>query len=275
MPFFDTHAHLNDAQFDVDRDELLRSCLERGVVRIIEIADSPADWEKAVALSRARPFIRCALGLHPYYAAEWNERLETELLRRSRLPEVVAVGEIGLDYVKSGVSPETQRASFLRMLELSWDCRLPAVLHCRGAFADMMPLLRDFYAGKAPAGRFHGVLHCFAGDTQDALEAKRLGFALGVDGPITYPKNGPLREAIAAAGLDSVVLETDSPYLPPQSCRGHRNDPRALPEIASRVASVFGISPEEVERASWDNALALYRLDGSGHKLTLPTEKRS
>jgi TatD DNase family protein len=153
------------------------------------------------------------------------------------------------------------------MLASAWECRLPVVLHCRGAYADMLPLLEEFYAGKEPAGRFHGVLHCFSGDTADAVRSAGLKLALGVDGPVTYPKNGPLREALTAAGLGRLVLETDSPYLPPQSSRGKRNDPRALPEIAAAVASMFKTDAEAVARATTRNGLDLYRLDESGNKL--------
>lgn len=266
--FFDTHAHLNDARFDPDREEVLRRCRSAGVERIIEIADSPADWDKALALSRARPeMIRCSLGLHPYYADQWNPELAEKLSRKAPLGEVVAVGEIGLDYAKCGIPRDIQRSSFIKMLELADQCGLPAVIHCREAYADMMPILRERF-GSRPKRRFHGVLHCFSGCAKDALEAARLGFALGADGPVTYPKNDALREALKAAGLEHLVLETDSPYLPPQSARGKRNDPGLLPEIAESVAGLFGVSLAQAAERLRQNSSELFRLEDA------PTPRR-
>ena len=257
---FDTHTHLNDPKFDADREDVLRRCEAAGVARIVEIADSPADWDKAIALSRARPkLVRCSLGLHPYHADQWEDALEDRLAQRAKLNEVVAVGEIGLDYAKCEIPKDVQRASLEKMLDLADRCELPVVLHCREAYADMMPLLKARYAGR-PKKRFHGVLHCFSGSKEDALLAVELGFALGVDGPVTYPKNDPLREALKAAGLGNIVLETDSPYLPPQSSRGKRNDPSLLPEIAERVAQLFGVSVAQARERTAANGLELFRL---------------
>lgn len=266
--YFDTHTHLNDAQFDLDRAELLASLAHAQVGQLVEIADSAAEWEKAVALSRARPWIRCALGLHPYHADEWKPELAEALAKKAALPEVVAAGEIGLDYVKAPASAASQKRALDGMLCAAWDARLPVVLHCRGAYGDLLPVLAAFYKGKTPAGRFHGVVHCFSGAPEDAKAAAGLGFALGVDGPITYPKNDGLRQALKGAGLDVLVLETDSPYLPPQSRRGKRNDPRGIPEIAEQVAWVFETSPDEVARLTTRNARDLFRIDEHGLKRT-------
>jgi TatD DNase family protein len=259
----DTHAHLNDAQFTDDRAEVLARAKEAGIDQVIEIADEPKDWDAALALARARPeMVRCTLGLHPYYAEQWRPELAAELKQRARLPEVVAAGEIGLDYFKKCTVPhETQRIAFRNMLTAAADAELPVVIHCRDAYADLLPILQDFYKGKTPIGRFHGVIHCFSGLKEQALEGVRLGFALGVDGPVTYPKNDGLREALFAAGLENLVLETDSPYLPPQTNRGKRNEPRAVVEIADRLADVFSRKREEVAALTSVNARDLYRLN--------------
>lgn len=264
--YFDTHTHLNDAQFDQDRGEVLAACTAADVKLVCEIADAPEDWEKAVALSRARPWVRCSLGLHPYYADQWRPELGESLMRKAGLPEVVAAGEIGLDYVKAPAGATVQKAALEGMLAAAWEARLPVVLHCRGAYQDLLPILEAFYKGRAPAGRFHGVVHCFSGLQEDAVRAAGLGFALGVDGPVTYPKNDALRQALKAAGLDVLVLETDSPYLPPQSSRGKRNDPSALPEIAESLAKVFETTAQDVARRTTRNALDLYRIDEAGRK---------
>lgn len=255
--YFDTHAHLGDARFDPDRAEVLARGLARGVTRIVEVADAPADWERSIGLCRANPdLLRCALGLHPYHAPEWSPELEGRL---ARSPEVVAVGEVGLDYAKCAVPRAIQEEALLKMLALAGRLRLPVVLHCRDAYADLLHLLAGFYGGRPPEGRYRGVLHCFSGNAEEALAAVRLGFALGADGPVTYPKNDALRAALQGAGLDALVLETDSPYLPPQSRRGERNEPGLLPEIAAKVAVLFDVPVSEAARRTSANARDLFR----------------
>lgn len=257
----DTHAHLGDARFAEDRDEVLARARGAGVGLVVEIADSPEEWDRAIALARARPDqVRCALGLHPYYADQLSERLAEELKKKAKLPEVLACGEIGLDYAKCGIAREIQRNSFLYMLDAAAAAELPVVIHCREAYGDLLPLLKDYYAGKRTAGRPRGVLHCFSGSEKEALQAVELGFFLGVDGPVTYPKNDPLRTALKSAGLENLVLETDSPWLPPQGLRGKRNEPASVAEIARRLAELFSREREEVAALTTASARDLYRL---------------
>ncbi len=257
----DTHAHLSDARFDQDRDAVLSRAAAAGVELIVEIADSPDEWDRSIALARARPKqIRCALGLHPYYADKWDPRLAEEFKKKAKLPEVLACGEIGLDYAKCESPREAQKRSLLNMLDAAAAAGLPVVIHCRDAYGDLMPLLRDYYAGKKAVGRSRGVLHCFSGSEEEALQAVGLGFFLGVDGPVTYPKNDPLRGALKSAGLENLVLETDSPWLPPQSIRGKRNEPASIAEIARGLAVLFSKETEEVAALTTASARDLYRL---------------
>lgn len=261
MELIDTHVHLSDAQFDGDRAEVLKRAEEKGVRRVIEIADAPSEWEAAVALSRARPAqVRCALGLHPYYADQFSPAFLESLRARCRVPEVVAVGEVGLDYVKTELPRELQRKTLETILAACKDWDKPVVVHCRGAYEDLRAVLKNIYQGPSQTNRFWGVVHCFSGNADDALFCRDLGFALGVDGPVTYPKNEGLREAFKQAGVSSLVLETDSPYLPPQSSRGKRNEPTAIPEIAGKLAEALSLGLEEVARVTTENAKALFRL---------------
>jgi len=261
MELIDTHAHLGDPQFARDRQEVLARAARSGVTRVIEIADSPAEWDAAVAFARANPQqVRCALGLHPYHASEFSEELLARLKARAQDAEVVAIGEVGLDYAKSDIPGAVQRAVLERMLSACRQWDMPAVIHCREAYEDLEAILRNLYKAPPRDHRFWGVVHCFSGDAQDAVLCASLGFALGVDGPVTYPKNGGLREAFRAAGASSLVLETDSPYLPPQSSRGKRNEPAAIREIAGKIAEVLGLPFEEASRATTENARALFKL---------------
>lgn len=256
----DTHAHLGDPQFDADREAVFARAAAAGVTRVVEIADSPDEWERAVAIARARPeTTRCTLGLHPYYADRFDDGFIARL--RAALdaaPEAVGVGEIGLDYAKAQVPREAQKKAFVPLLSACRDWGMPVVIHCRDAYEDLVPILAGVFGGRAPRGRFWGVVHCFSGTPQQALDCAGLGFALGADGPVTYKKNDALREAFRLAGMASVVLETDSPYLPPQSSRGKRNEPAAVAEIAARLAQLWDVPLERVAAATTANAAALY-----------------
>jgi TatD DNase family protein len=254
----DTHAHLCDAQFDVDREETLRRAFEARVVRVVEIADGVNEWDRALTLARSQPGrVYCAWGFHPHYAQDWKDSYTPLFLEKANSPLIVAIGEIGLDYVKSTAAPHIQQRTFRKLVELASIKGLPLILHCREAHDDLFPILEKYW--RRPAGRFGGVLHCFSGGLAEAKRAADLGLALGVDGPITYPKNEALREAVKSAGLDRIVLETDSPYLPPQSLRGKRNEPANLQEVLRKLADMFEVSPEEAAKRTSKNAADLFR----------------
>ena len=259
--FVDTHVHLGDAQFDADREDAIARALESNVGRLVEIADNPDEWDKAIAIAKSHPnIIRCSLGLHPYYADRYDmnfvPRLKAAL---AAAPEAVAIGEIGLDYAKTEIPHDIQRRAFSELLSAGRDWNVPLVIHCRDAYHDLVPMLKDSFPRRPDGRRFWGVVHCFSGTPAEASACAALGFALGADGPVTYKKNDALREAFRAAGPDVAVLETDCPYLPPQSSRGKRNEPRSIPEIAAKLAEVWALPIEDVARRTTANASALYR----------------
>jgi TatD DNase family protein len=261
MTLIDTHAHLNDAQFDADRPAVLERAAKSGVLRVIEIADHPSQWEPALDLARRQPErVLCAWGFHPHYAHEWKDTYVDLFREKATSPLIVALGEIGLDYVKSEAPAHIQQRTFRKLIELATSSNKPVVLHCREAHADLFPILEKYWKPRLQGRRFGGVLHCFSGGREEALRAVDLKLALGVDGPVTYPKNDGLRDAILAAGLDNLVLETDSPYLPPQSSRGKRNEPGAIREIAAKLADLFKVPFEDVARRTSRNAQDLFGL---------------
>ncbi|MCX5796762.1 MAG: TatD family hydrolase [Elusimicrobia bacterium] len=259
-PWFDTHVHLGGPDFDADREAVLARAAAAGVGRLVEIGDAPEDWPRVLALARAWPgVLRCALGLHPYYAERCTDAFLADLERQARLPEVVAVGEIGLDYARGPVAPEIQKAALRRLLAACRDWGKPAVIHCRGAYEDLRLIVKEVFPSPPQGRRFWGVVHCFSGTPEDAESLAAGGWALGADGPATYPKNAALREAFRRAGPEVTVLETDSPYLPPQSRRGKRNEPDAVPEIAAALAQVWALPAADVARATTANAEELFR----------------
>ena len=259
MDFIDTHTHLAGESFDADREEVLSRAAEAGVVKIVEIGASLEDWPKVLALSRARPqLVRCSLGLHPYEADLCTPEVLERWGRQAAFPETVAVGEIGLDYTRNPLPPQIQKEALRRILEACRPWGKPVIIHCREAYADLREILAAAFAGPRPA-RPWGVIHCFSGGVEDAQFLVRAGFMLGADGPVTYPKNTVLREAFRAAGPENTVLETDSPYLPPQSRRGQRNEPKAVVEIAEMLAKVWGIALDEAARITTRNAGKLFQ----------------
>ena len=192
--WFETHAHLSDSKFDLDRDQVIEKALTAGISSIVEIADGPAEWPKAQKLSEKYPDqIWWAAGLHPYYADQSTPALWQNLKILTQHPQFVAIGEIGLDYAKCPILPSDQLKAFRCGIDLALEVDKPIIVHCREAYDDLMPLMRECFGGK---GMSPGVIHCFSGNREQAEELTQMGFFLGVDGPLTYPSAKSLREAV-------------------------------------------------------------------------------
>lgn len=266
---FDTHAHLADAQFDVDRSAALGRAWEVGLSWMVEIGEEEAQWPKAQALAEAHwGKIYWTAGLHPYYAQTVDDALVERLCAAAQHPSCVGVGEIGLDYHRPDSSSGVQKAALEKLLTAAQTLKKPVVLHCRevdkvsqAAQMDLLSLLEKFYGGprdrQAPCP---GVAHCFQGDASVAWKLIEWGFMIGVDAPITYPNASSLRALITHIPLEHLVLETDSPYLPPQPHRGQRNEPAYLPQVCRALAELKHISVEKIAAATTANARKLYRL---------------
>lgn len=264
----DSHCHLLDSAFDGDREAAVERARSAGLGLLVETACRRADWEAALLFAaRHRDIMRVCLGIHPEDCAEYSPAALAELADMLNNPLAVGLGEIGLDYAWDDVPRERQLEVFAGMLGLASGCGRPIVLHCRGArnpghphdaYADLFSCLRSGW--KPPAGRrLTGILHCFSGTAEDAESAASLGLLLGVNGSITYPKNSALRET-AARHRARVVFETDCPYLPPQSCRGRRNEPSRIPEICAAFSSHCGIPPGELAASAMANCAEVFSL---------------
>jgi TatD DNase family protein len=263
--FTDTHAHLNAKAFDPDRDAVLARALKSGVTKIVEIACAPDEWAAGEAFCAARPeLLRCAFGVHPEYIKDLVPGYLPELEKYLQKPCAAALGEIGLDYWWEPARREEQLALLAEQLPLCGKYDKPAVYHARNgkepgqnAYAELLEVLRNKWT-YSPAKKFRGVLHCFSGSWTDAKTALGMGLALGVNGTFTYKKNYDLRETIKKAGAEKIVLETDCPYLPPQSARGKRNDPAFIPEIAAMVATHLGLGNTGLADITTANAFELF-----------------
>lgn len=251
---FDTHAHYDDAKFDGDRESLLNSMGEAGIGTIVNVSSDINSWEKVIGLTETYPFIYGAIGVHPDEVGQLNEgelsRME-ELLRRDK---IVAVGEIGLDYYWDQESRQVQKYWFIRQLDLARRLGKPVIIHSREAAADTMEILKEEGQG------LPGVIHCYSYSAEMAKEYVKMGYYIGVGGVVTFQNARKLKETVLEIPLESIVLETDCPYLAPAPHRGKRNSSRYLTYVAGEIAELKEVSEEEVIRQTEANAKALYRL---------------
>jgi len=245
----DSHCHLQDPQFDADRDDALERARQAGVSAFVVVGtDLDSSW-RAVDLADSHSDLFAVVGVHPHNAGALNGRAMGALRRLADSPKVVAIGEIGLDYYRRRAPPEAQLAAFRQQLELARELRLPVVIHSRSADEETFDILAA-YGEQAlphwPKDRPLGMMHCFAGDLSLALRYTRMGFVISVPATVTYPKSDRLRAVAGGLPLRWLAVETDSPYLPPQSRRGKRNEPAFLVEAVRQIADLRGDAFETV-----------------------------
>ena len=252
---FDTHAHYDDESFDNDRDELLESMSAGGVGRIVNISAGMESAKASVLLAEKYDFIYASTGVHPEEIGKLTDS-DIETLREiSANEKVVAIGEIGLDYHYDEPSKELQKEWFVRQLELARDVKLPVIIHSRDAANDTLQIMQEHHAEE-----IGGVVHCFSYGWDMAKIYLDMGFYLGVGGVVTFKNGKKLKEVVEKMPLERIVLETDAPYLAPEPNRGTRNTSLNLHDVVDVVAEIKGVSAEEVERVTWDNACKMYRL---------------
>lgn len=252
MILIDTHAHIYLPEFDADRETLLTTANAQQVQQILMPAIDAQTHQLMLQVEEKYPVCIAMMGLHPCSVnAEYRTELQIIkdwLERRS----FIAVGEIGLDFYWDKTFTEQQYESFHQQIEWALQFQLPIVIHSRNATDEAIGVVKQYPTLK-------GVFHCFSGTVAQAEEIKALGFMLGIGGVVTF-KNAGLDKVIEQIGLDSVLLETDAPYLAPVPYRGKRNQCDYLPLVAERVAVLTGKSIEEVAKITTQNARNLFNL---------------
>lgn len=244
---FDTHAHYDDERFDGDRKALLASMPEKNVGLIVNPGCDIPSSRAAVELAGKFDFVYAAVGIHPENCADFEPEQIEKLRELAKEPKVVAIGEIGLDYYWVENPPkDLQQMVLRRQLLLAQELRLPVIIHDRDAHADTMAIVREF-------PQVRGVFHCFAGSTEMARELIGMGWMLSFNGAATFKNARKAPEVIAAVPLEKLMIETDAPYLTPVPHRGERNDSSYVRFVAEKIAEIKGLSPEEVERVTWEN----------------------
>lgn len=251
---FETHAHYDDEQFDLDREELLSSMPEQGVGTIVNVSATYESCRCVVDLVQKYPFMYAAVGIHPDEVGSLNEERFAALKELCGREKVVAVGEIGLDYYWDNESHDVQKEWFVRQLDLARELNLPVLIHSREAAADTMEIMKEHGQG------LRGVIHCYSYSKEQAKEYVKMGYYIGVGGVVTFKNSRVLKEVVKAIPLEHIVVETDCPYLAPTPHRGKRNSSAYLPLVIEEIAKLKGITAEEVEDATYENAQRLYGL---------------
>ena len=256
MELIDSHAHIYGKDFVTDFEEMMERAREAGVCGIVAVGADLESSREACDLACANDGIYCAVGIHPHDAERVTERCY-ELIRElaQTNDKVVAIGEIGLDFYRDRSPRDTQEEVFRRFIRLARELSLPIIIHDRDAHDRVLAIMREERACEVG-----GVLHCFSGDLKMALECIAMGFMISIPGTVTYASNEQLREVVAGVKIEHLLVETDSPYLPPVPFRGKRNEPAYVRYAAERIAELKGLSAEDVGRITSFNARRLFRI---------------
>lgn len=248
----DTHLHLSTEDYHEDEiKDVLKQAKRNKVEKYIVCGCSKSEIKNVLKHYLHAKDIYLALGYHPEFASTIHESDLLHLEKWLQNENVVALGEIGLDYHYNKENKEQQKKIFCEQLRIAEKLNLPVIIHCRDAIEDTYNILSQY--------KVRGVFHCFSGSYEMAMKFIKLGFYLGIGGVITL-KNSKLKEVIVKIGLDHIVLETDSPYLSPEPYRGKKNGPQNIYHIASFLADLFNISMEKVAKITTENAYSLFDL---------------
>ena len=266
----DSHAHLDSERFADDREAMLMRAQEAGVgaVLAIGIGEGPAQMHQALEICRQfngrsnLPRLYASAGIYPHNTPEADDAALAKLDSLLAEPEVIACGEIGLDYYHEGAAHEVQRAGLVRQLEIAAARKRPILIHCRPKDGlhdawDHLFLTLDTYWRQTGLG---GIMHCFGGGWEQARRSLDLGFLVSFAGNLTYPKAQPLRDVAARVPLGGLLVETDAPWLAPAPDRGKRNEPAWVTRTAAALAEVKGVETQEIASATTKNFARLFHL---------------
>lgn len=247
---FDTHAHLDDPRFHNDLEDVIVRAGEAGVDQIISVGTDLETSTRAVQIAGEHEGVYATVGFHPHAAADFSGAEQLEKLYAD--PEVVAIGEIGLDYYRDRAPRDAQQNAFRRQIELAIDTNLPIIVHNREADDDCLRILGEFN------GEVRGVAHCFSGDETVARKFMDLGFYISFSGTVTFPNTRRLADAARMVPDDRILVETDCPYLAPQARRGKRNEPAFVKYAVEKLAELRGTDPASIGETTALNATALF-----------------
>lgn len=251
MGIFDTHAHYMRSDFGEELDTLLADLPSKNIERVLAIGCDLESSAEEISLAERFEYIFAAAGIHPEHVLGLPENWESELRALLKRDKVVALGEIGLDYhYEDGAPRELQREVFIKQLEIARELDLPVVIHSRDAMGETLEILREH--------KPRGVMHCFSGSAESALEVVRLGLYVGFTGVLTFKNSKKAWAACEAVPLDRLLLETDCPYMAPVPHRGERCDSSMLKFTAEKMAELKGVGTEEIIKITRENGAGLF-----------------
>jgi len=251
--YIDTHSHLDFPQFNSDLDQVLERACSVGVGSIINVGITESSSRKVVALSERYSRLWASVGIHPHYAGKVTPHWRKALTALAENPRVLAVGETGLDYYRNLSPPDIQERVFRDQIRMACRLNKPLIVHSRAANVETIRILQD-----EPLPERKGVMHCFSGDRKELQAFLKMGFFISIAGPVTYPRSHDLRALLKDVPRQSLLLETDCPYLSPQAYRGLRNEPAYIQAIYDRVALELKIEPAALIHIIQDNVLRLF-----------------
>lgn len=253
--FFDTHVHLNAEQYEEDLQEVINRALENKVSKMLVVGFDRPTITRAMELVETYDFIYACIGWHPVDAIDMTDEDLLWIEQLAAHPKVVALGEMGLDYYWDKSPKEIQQEVFRKQIALAKKLKLPIVIHNREATQDIVRILKEENAKEVG-----GIMHCFSGSVETALECIDINFYISLGGPVTFKNAVKPKEVAAAVPLDRLLIETDCPYLAPHPYRGKRNEPAFVTLVAEEISKIKEISVEELANITTSNALKLLRL---------------
>ena len=253
--WFDSHCHVDEEQFNEDRDTVLARMREHGITRFAVIGSDMETSRRAIAFAEGHDGAVAVGGIHPHEAKRFREEDCKEIARWWKEGKTRAIGEIGLDYYYDLSPRETQRAVCRRQMELAYELGAPVAYHIRDAHGEMLDMMREMKPKLTG-----GIIHCFSGSAETAKEYLRLGYYISFAGPLTFKKSPKLQEAAKLIPKDRLLIETDSPYMAPEPVRGRRNEPANVRYVGLKLAELRGETAEEVAAYTTENAMRVYGL---------------
>ena len=256
MKYFETHMHLEDEKFNLDREAVIKKIWNEGVTIAINMGCDLETSQKAIEITNNNKFIYASVGLHPENIPQKEEDLWITLEKIKQIAlnnkKIVAIGEIGLDYYWTKENIELQKKAFIKQLEIANELNLPVSIHTRDSIDDMISIIRKFKIEN------HGVLHCCPFNTELVKHALDVGLYIGVGGTCTFKNSKNAQKIICDIPNEKIVIETDSPYLAPEPLRGTRNDSSNLKYIVQKISEFKNMQPEEIAKITYENANRLF-----------------
>lgn len=252
---FNTHSHLNDEKFDIDREDVVKEIKNSNVTKLLVLGWDKESSVKAIELAESYDFIYAAIGFHPENLDGLNQEDFEYVMSLLNHPKVVALGEIGLDYYwdNSETTKERQKEYFIKQIEIANKVGLPICIHCRDAIGDTLEILKKNKVINS------GVMHCYSGSKESMKEFVKLGLYISFGGTLTYKNSLTAKEVAKEVPLEYLLIETDDPYLPPVPFRGKRNNPAYVSYVAGELANLRNMSQKDVEEITYNNALKLFK----------------